>query len=107
MCGFSHRFKDCWYLGGKSKPEIQERFDKILATRSPIAGAMKAVLKADKSIVKAGDQVEPAASAASIASRQFDDHKPTLDALNSHVTQPTTSTDCASKQTIKPSLINR
>ena len=36
-CGLKHRFKDCWYLGGKSKPqgwtpkpEILERFSKAM-----------------------------------------------------------------------------
>ena len=53
-CGLKHRFKDCWYLGGKGKPqgwtprpEIQERFSEAIESQSPLGRAMKAALKAN------------------------------------------------------------
>ncbi|KAF1972799.1 hypothetical protein BU23DRAFT_466927, partial [Bimuria novae-zelandiae CBS 107.79] len=114
VCGLNHRFKDCWYLGAKGKPqgwtpkpEIQEQFDKAMASRSTFGAAMKAALKANTNAVKARDHAGTEASAASTAPRQFDDHTPTFDTLNSHVSQLTMSSDCASEQTVKPSLINR
>ncbi|KAI1509646.1 Pol protein [Pyrenophora tritici-repentis] len=104
-CGLKHRFKDCWYLGGKGKPqgwvpkpEIQEKFGKLMESQSPIGRAIKATLKANTGTT---------ALTAVSTLRQFDDQSPTIGNISSHVLQLTMSTDCTNKQTIKPSLINR
>jgi hypothetical protein len=100
-CGHKHRFKDCWYLGGKNKPQgwmpkpdIQEKFSKAMDSQTTFGRAMKATLKANTG------------SAASTTRRQFDDRSLTVETINSHVLQLTMSTDCTDKQTIKPDLIN-
>jgi hypothetical protein len=103
-CGLKHRFKDCWYLGGKGKPQgwtpkpdIQEKFSQAMDSQSPLGRAMKAALKANTGT---------AALTAASTPRQFDDWSPTFEDLDSHVLQLTMSTDCTNKQAIKPSLIN-
>ena len=109
-CGLKHRFKDCWYLGAKGKPQgwvpkpdIRDKFSQAMESQSPLGRAMKAALKANT-----GTAVLPAASpAASTTPRRFDDRSPTIENLDSYVMQLTMSTDCTNKQTIKPSLINR
>jgi hypothetical protein len=56
-CGLKHRFKDCWYLGGKGKPQgwtpkpdIQEKFSQAMDSQSPLGRAMKVALKANTGI---------------------------------------------------------
>ncbi|KAI0569532.1 rve domain-containing protein, partial [Pyrenophora tritici-repentis] len=102
-CGLKHRFKDCWYLGGKGKPqgwvpkpEIQEKFGKLMESQSPIGRAIKATLKANTGTT---------ALTAVSTLRQFDDQSPTIGNISSHVLQLTMSTDCTNKQTIKPSEV--
>ncbi|KAI0570723.1 hypothetical protein PtrEW7m1_005743, partial [Pyrenophora tritici-repentis] len=53
-CGLKHRFNDCWYLGGKGKPQgwtpkadIQEKFSQAIESQSPVGRVMKAALKAN------------------------------------------------------------
>jgi hypothetical protein len=101
-CGLRHCFKDCWYLGGKGKPQgwtpkpdIQEKFSQAMESQLLLGGVMKAALKANTG------------TAASNAPRRFDDRSPTIEDLDSCVLQLTMSTDCTNKQAIKPSLINR
>ncbi|KAJ8113219.1 hypothetical protein OPT61_g4598 [Boeremia exigua] len=105
-CGLKHSFRDCWYLGGKGKPqgwtpkpEIQEKFGKAMESQSLMGRAMKAALKSNTGTV--------AWTAALSAPRQFDDRSPTIKDLDSCVLQLTMSTDCTNKQAIKPNLINR
>ncbi|KAF1351690.1 hypothetical protein EJ07DRAFT_159227 [Lizonia empirigonia] len=100
-CGLTHRFKDCWYLGGKGKPQgwtpkpdIQEKFSKAIESQSPIGRAMKAALKANAGTT--------ALTVASSTPRRFDDRSPTIEDLDSFKTNKAGQPEATARASYSP-----